>query len=196
VNDQPDSHDEDDEPIMAVPGFYNQFGLQITREEYMAQVDQQHAQMDASAHRGVSFFDSLTEEQLFTLRGLINAMASQPESALPYYMGVVSSHLQHRFGVCPACSKKHDDEINKLIDTGRAEMSHGQADTDAEDLVGQAYAWGVDFVGLEPGQEPVVNTPVQCTQRCGATWINLADRMLAKPGPSGCPGCQQKAKFG
>lgn len=194
MNDQPESHDHDDDSHAHFYVF-NPFGG-MSREEFVAQLDQHHAQIDAAAHRGVGFFESLNEEQLLTLRGLLNAMAGQPESTLPYYMGVVTTHLQHRFKICPACSLKHDDELEKLVQTGKEEMSHGQADTDPEELIQNAYAWGVNFLGLTLGEKPTITTPVICANGCGATFASVPDRMLRPAGESGCPGCIYKAKNG
>lgn len=193
MNDLPESHEGDDDSHAHFYVF-NPFGG-MSREEFVAQLDQHHAQIDAAAHRGVGFFESLNEEQLLTMRGLLNAMAGQPESTLPYYMGVVTTHLQHRFKICPACSLKHDDELEKLVQTGRDEMSHGQADTDDEELEQLAKTWGVVFTDSGDGR-PLNLTPVTCVNECGAGWTNLADRMLRPAGETGCPGCIYKAKNG
>lgn len=193
MNDQPEEYGEHEHDHGHPPHGFWPFA--ISREEWLEQVDQQQAQIDAAAHRGVSFFESLNEEQLLTMRGLVNAMAANPEMTLPYYMGVISTHLQHRFGVCPACSKKHDDELIKLVQTGKDEMSHGQADTDDEEMLQQAKAWGVEFIGMADGR-PLSVTPVKCVKNCGATNPTLADRMLKPAGPSGCPGCIHISKNG
>ena len=193
MSDEPDNTPEENEdvPTMGMIQFVP-FGQPMTKE----QRDQHNAEIDATAHRGVSFFDSLNEEQLLTLRNLLMVMHNEPMKVLPYYVGVVSTQLQQRFGVCPACTKKHDDELEKLVEVGQAEMSHGQADTDDEELALQAVAWGVSFDPKIADGRPLSLVPVFCNEICGATWPNMADRMLRKPGPDGCPGCQEKAKFG
>jgi hypothetical protein len=186
---QPEDGHEHHEHQFMVMGPYGP----MTGEQYAAMVDQQNAHLESSAHQAVNFFDDLNEEQLVTFRGILNALAHRPKQAIPYYQAMASSALKYRFGVCPACTKKHDEVLAEM--TGLPGEAIREEPEDVEELKEQARVWNVDFMDNTDGR-PLSLTPVFCLAECGASWPNLADRMLRKPGPDGCDGCQQKAKFG
>jgi hypothetical protein len=198
VNDQPDQPDQPDEEKQSQGLVMGPHGL-MTLHEYHKMMDQQHAHFEASAHQGVQFFESLSEEQLLTFRGIANAMQSNPKAVVAYYQGLASAYLRWRFGICPACSKKHDDELHKIIDAEKeGDAVHdvdGQTETDEEEILENMRIWNVDFLdGAE--DRPMHLRPVYCLANCGAQFPNIGDRMLRKPGNEGCPGCIQKMKTG
>lgn len=130
---------------------------------------------EQNAHEVQEFFSSLDEQQLKNLRGLIKVIEMN-ESAGGYYAGIIGGELLHRFGVCMACGKKHDEELKRMAGEGPSEKRD-------EATLRDEYRVILTGVGEQ----------VQCTD-CGLIYSSLEDRMLRKPDE--CSGCEQKAKWG
>jgi hypothetical protein len=129
-------------------------------------------------------------------------MSTNPEAVIGYYQGLASAYLRWRFGICPACSKKHDEELHKIIDNESegdavAHDPDGQAETDDKEVLENMRIWNVEFMeNVAQDDRPLHLRPIRCKAMCGATFPNIGDRMLRKPGGDGCPGCIQKTKTG
>lgn len=159
---------------------FSMFYLQLP-PEVQAEFDRQQMVNMQNAHDGVAFFDSLDENQMRVFRGLLNSIRTQ-EGAVDYYMGLVSAMLNSKFGVCIACSQKHDEELKHMA--GQGEPPQKLSPEDREALMKE---FSVAYVG--EGER------VMCTN-CGAEYPNLEDRMMKVAGPAGCGGCIQKTKWG
>lgn len=152
----------------------------------------EHHRMHAeqAAHDTTNFFDSMTEDQLRSLRGVLGVIRSDPDST-PYFMGLVSSALQYKFGVCLGCGKKHDEELTKMAhpdvpsETRISDASKSKMTT--TEYLNKCIEYRVHIRG--DGPEVICNN-------CGVTYVSLEDRMLRRPDIEGCDGCIQKEKWG
>lgn len=188
--------DENPEPDMV----YMQLPPEV-RE--MIEHNKMHA--EANAHEVRDFLDGLTEEQLRVFRGIL-ASLSINKRGIPYYMGLIGGLLSTKFGVCLACSKKHDDELKDMAGPGDG---HERIILDPEDEPSPAEEAAViadrQIRMAQYQVEPLTDNDwwgqVICTGPCEgaqghATWKDLETREEDKPGEGGCTFCIQKVKHG
>lgn len=156
--------------------------------ELQAALDHHRMHSEQSAHDSRDFLESLDEEQLRILRGMIRVIDLN-ESAGSYYAGIVSAILSQKFHVCLGCGKKHDEELKDMAGEGKTDDATSWADfvrsLDNETLT-ELKTYGVQPVTGEWPQ-------VRC-ENCGRLYPSLEDRKLNKPDE--CGGCQQIAKWG
>lgn len=147
---------------------------------------------ETNAHAIKHFLESLNEEQLVTLRRIL-AMISQREDFGPYYTGLITAQLNSKFGICIACSQKHDEQLEKLVETSDkkktvvSQLSWTEFVASAdEELLDKAAEYNVELSFK-------IWPKVRC-RKCGTEFASLEDRFLRKPDE--CAGCIQKEKWG
>lgn len=158
----------------------------------MIEHNKMHA--EANAHEIRDFLDSLDEDQLRVFRGILASLAIN-KRGIQYFMGLVGGLMSAKFGVCLACSQKHDDELEKMASPDN-KPSAVEEPTSIADR---------QFRMAEYQVEPMIDNDwwgqVICTGPCEgaqghAIWKDLETREEDKTGPAGCTFCQQKEKHG
>lgn len=153
------------------------------------QINMMRMAANANAHATQEFLESLNEEQMVKLLGLLHQLEVNP-AASPFYQGICIMLMQMKFNKCAVCGKDHDAELTDM--SGQADQPLGQAEVDgareqAENMKKYRLEWWTDPAD---GHEKL-----RCKQ-CFRPYVSLEDRMLRSPGIEGCPGCVQKEKWG
>lgn len=138
----------------------------------------------AAAHerhaRFFRLFRDLQPEQLGTLLEMFTLFGSEMgQRFLHHQIGVIHTLQTVIHGRC-ACGDDHDKEL----------IEDEQASLDSE-----RHAENNQASMIEYGLIRDVDGKLFC-KNCQAIYSSLDDRMLRPPGAAGCPGCQQKAKWG
>jgi hypothetical protein len=146
---------------------------------------------EANAHETRHFLDSLTEDQLIKLGGIMQLCFSSNGAAAGYYQGVIIGILDYKYKVCLSCGRNHEEEFHEAVDT-ELPLKNTCCDT----VRGRPHSYECSLM-VEYGLEPDDNGSehVQC-KNCKQWYPSLEDRMLRPPGVKGCSSCQQKAKWG
>jgi len=184
-------------------------------EEMKAQMRAQHEQqvMTAQYKRTAwkNLLNELSAEQLIVLKMVIDDCTE--DRATPIFMsGQISGIIQFVHGVCHDCGGKHDTEVvHRMVPvdgadidgmmqhsphTGDEPVAHQEKlspETDFGQEMMKKYSLDDLRTGTEEEPGPVIG--FVCTN-CGSNYASIEDRMLRPPGPEGCGGCQQKAKWG
>jgi len=149
-------------------------GLEAAKAEHQRMHDLHDMQGEASRHHLLNFLDSLTEEQLKDLRGIMRLAHEEQDFSL-YVMGVTNHVLTTTFGYCIVCNVKHEQVIEDF------DLPDPPTDeTDPETLMEQ-----YNLIAVGEG--------FKCS-KCGMTYVSLKDRMLRAPDE--CSGCIQTTKWG
>lgn len=161
-------------------------------EEGSGEIDPQiqfQMAVEVNVHEVVGFIRGLNEEQMKQLRMIFVRLSHEPELA-PYYIGILSTELDHQYGVCLGCGRKHGEEIEELLSdltmNDSAQSWSNFVRTMPDETVNQLNEYHLTLVKQSWPK-------VVCTG-CGMGYESLKDRMLR--GPDECSGCHQKAKFG
>lgn len=157
------------------------------RQQIEQAMDRQQMGLQTVAHDVQRLFRELDADQLSTLRFLMHTVAHNSEAGF-YYEGVLATLYSMKANVCPACGEDHDKQIAESMHPSTEGPSLGATVT-SEEISAQAEQYGVAFLESSPTGK------VRC-RGCGTEYVSLADRMIQEPGPAGCSGCQQKAKWG
>lgn len=75
------------------------------------------ADIDAAAtqHAMVRLFEELSEDQMTSVKVLLNGCQADGSPSAFFYGGYLIAELQRRFGVCAGYGKNHDNEIANLV---------------------------------------------------------------------------------
>lgn len=104
--------DEDEQPDPFQAMFFGQIP-----EEARQQMEQQHQMHEMAVevwrHEVRDFLQGLKAEQMRTLRRLMAQFQNEEYSTglASYYVGVLSTLLEMKFGACLACNKNHDEDL-------------------------------------------------------------------------------------
>lgn len=163
-------------------------------EEIKRMQDQAEMTQDVMRHDIENFFDGLDKDQLVTLRLILRFTHS--EGYAEYAAGHIGAILKYKFKVC-GCGRDHDAELLSMDETPQpSEPDVVSVTVDPDEVLehyGMRLPTQADYdAGLQHGDD---EEPVICVG-CGALSQSLLDRMLKEPGVKGCPGCQEKAKWG
>lgn len=159
------------------------------RQEIEREVDKADMVAETFRHDIQRMFDEMEKEHLVTLRLILRQLANSDDVRLSCYLeGVAATTLHHRFHVCSSCGKDHDEELLK----GMNEKSPAQVPEMEPDPV-QNYK---DNLALYQVHTINTETTQVVCDHCDYTFASLEDRMRREAGPSGCPGCIHKAKWG
>jgi hypothetical protein len=171
------------------------------------QVEMHSMAIESARHRIVNFLESLDEENLYVLQGMLkNLVADTDNETAGFYNGLIAGLLAKK-GVCLMCHVRHPDPLaeadkkddidkhaEKRVTEGEGEVVTFTADAgegDEEITVGSdRYYELVAKYNLKRENHRLI-----CLG-CGTPYVNLRDRMLRKPGPEGCEGCKQTTKWG
>lgn len=163
--------------------------------EVQHHIAHQHMQMEQHAHDASTFLESLTEEQLRGFRGILAAIRVGGEDASTYFIGLAGGIMSVKFGVCLACSKKHDEELAHMAGPVAEPPVAPPAEAPPEplmpDMTEDERAILMEEYGIEEGEDGKLHC-----KNCMIHVASLQDRMLRKPGVDGCSGCQQKSAWG
>ena len=91
------------------------FSFEDLPPEVQAAMEHQQMHDETNAHAIKHFFESLNEEQLIMLRRILSMVDNRAEFG-PYYTGLITALLNSKFGVCIACSQKHDEQLENLVE--------------------------------------------------------------------------------
>lgn len=182
--------------------------IHVTGGYSAEQIEHYRMHLQANAHDSIRIFDELSEEHLLRLRGILQAIQTDP-STIGYFTGVASSHLKFRFGFCMACGVNHDAELKNLAGDGGPDGPPIKVEEEERDGVEQEVEddlsgpWTPLMLSKEEFEKLCDLNNVDWTddgslrcRDCGATSVNLPDRLRRRPGKAGCEGCIQKEKWG
>lgn len=175
--------DEDDMPdfIIGTP--------EEVQEKVREMMDRQSMAITAMRHDVQRFFTELSVEQLSLLRFLLHQITANPEAG-PFYEGVASTTLLLKHNVCPGCGIDHDKEAMETLQAETAKVtSEDRHPSNVSNVISRVDL--LEQYRLRPNADGQYN----CAD-CGMGYMSLEDRMLEKPGPEGCDGCIQRAKWG
>lgn len=201
MSDEHDDHDPDaPPPSEGLPPFFIGTPENLEAMQRQMQEAQDRAMMAATAarHQITRFFDELSIEQMTTLRTILSHVQNQPQIAF-FYDGIAAQTLNLKHNVCAGCGVDHDQEeldaLGKLSNGETSKDRHPSVPAPSDDER-EKYVAAMDHYGVEPLTDDVdLYGPVRC-KNCKKEYVNLADRMVDKPGPEGCEGCVLKTKFG
>lgn len=151
------------------------------------QREREQMEMLSNAHETRHFLESLKEDQLKKLAGVIRSISGSPEAGA-YYVGMIGMKLDTKFGICVSCGRKHDEELADLVGDGGSDEAPEQV-TKGSVL----YNKLMNEYGME--QDDDGSDKVMC-KNCKKWYENLPDRMLRPPGVTGCSGCIEKTRWG
>lgn len=182
-----------------------QFGGFINPEdlpEHMRRAIEHHIDMDQMNHQdrihGIqSLITDMADDpdKLETFKGLVG-LIGQGNTFGAYYQGLVTG-IQIKQGHC-MCGESHNPEdlLNQEEPAAKPAPPPMEQQPMREEQR-EYYEAKLKEYGLE--EAPVPGNPERTFLRCAnckTPSVSLEDRMLRKPGPGGCSGCQQKAKWG
>jgi len=153
------------------------------------EVERQELNAMSNAHAMHRFFGELKEDQIVKLIDLIKVVSASGPAAF-YYIGFLSQRLDSDFGKCPACGKKHDEELAELIGDGGPTEPRTHTAKVQDNIT---YDHNMSLYDMEKDDD---GSPRVMCKNCGKWYENLADRMLRSPGVAGCSGCIEKTKWG
>lgn len=141
------------------------------KEQMKAEFDRQQMLTTSMQHDISRLFREQSLDNLRTLRILLHLIAGSP-LASAFYEGVTATILEEKFHVC-ACGDDHDEDLAEVL---------GVDDPEPEE--------SLERLGL------VARDGKLWCKNCDKEYPSVADRALRSPGPDGCPGCVEKAKWG
>lgn len=171
---------------------------------------QDHHRMAAEDYRHAVYtlFGEVSKEHLETLHSMFATLTMMPpEQAigmLQYYEGLTAGKLNERFNICPACMTNHDEAAKELLnqqdDDGVKQPAPGSdpgPDPDEPTELTVADFENMREYGLDDvrDEDTLKLLGFKCLN-CGMNYVSIEDRMKEPPGPEGCSGCRQKAKWG
>lgn len=171
-------------------------------KEQMRAAHERHVmEHDAVAHELVRALMEMAPEHLSAVHRIL-AICKDDDSAVAYYIGVLSVLRATRTKTCLACGRDHDEALFALFQdesaapepepaAGAGPPAQPSADS-TEPVLSDADRKDLMKV-YNLIQHP--SGALLCGG-CGQTYVSLEDRMLRAPGAEGCDSCQQKAKWG
>ena len=173
------------------------------QDKLKQEMDRHQMATDAMQHDVSRFFRELSVDHLKTLRFLMHACSCSAQAAA-FYEGVAATHLTLIHNVC-ACGEDHDADAHALLEPSEdtklvALIEHPDLADDVKEVAGQMREQVNAALASDPNTGPYnlkldENDNYVCAN-CGKPYPSLDDRMLRPPGPDGCPGCVDKAKWG
>ena len=177
-------------------------------EEVRQAIEQQNMIVMSHGHEVHSFINSLNEEQLDTLRGILVNYWDRPTAA--FLVGNIANIMVTKFGRCPVCGQDHDEALHEMADEGKDdnvpedEQYKLFSGTKAEPMTETQWA---NFISILPqsvmedlneyGLTLIKQVwPMVRCKGCGIEYVSIEDRKLRVPGIDGCHGCQQKSATG
>lgn len=167
------------------------------------------AQMERAEMAGTAFrhdimrlIRSLPADDLMTFKSLMRHLQESTSSAF-YLEGVAATTLEMKYDVCGGCGKNHDKDLlgddpaprDPEGGTEQLELFTMDGKVSRVDVPLPAPAERQSQMMAEYNLEETIDGIILC-KGCGTASSSLEDRMLRPPGVRGCPGCQDKAKFG
>lgn len=157
--------------------------IQAMMSQHRAHAEYHAMATDSVVHGVHQLVNSFNEDELRAFTVLMNSMGKRGS----YWVGVASAYLELKHEVCPACSRKHDEELEKLAGDGSQETDWPTFVANLPDEVPkQMMEYRLNYM---PGEWP----KVMCRD-CGQVYPSLKDRM--KRAPDFCPGCHDKSAHG
>lgn len=210
----------DEEPQMPPQGSWMAFPKELA-ENLRKQADMAEMSAEVFRHEVQDLFGELEQPHLTTLRHLLHHFATLPSkdsrNLASYLEGISAARLSERFGICAGCGRDHDAQLtetsastDEAITPNEVPMTHSEA---MRDDIGDATArqdrekpsgelserdlLDMKQYGLDDLRDEDTHALLGfICLNCEARYISIADRMKRPPGPAGCSGCQQKAKWG
>lgn len=185
------------------------FGIPVgDPEQIRAAQERQEMQADAIRHDIDNLLESLTLEEVTTLRYIIRQMTHN-EHYGPYLDGTLGAMLKYKFGVC-GCGHNHEADLLAMHDTpvvpspeqveaygsdAQAVAEHGEPFEPVNQAEFDAKLEEYNLRHPEPGEVTAGpgEYPFVC-KGCGMLYQSIEDRMLRAA--DDCAGCVHKAKWG
>lgn len=155
------------------------------KEQMKAEFDRQQMLTTSMQHDIARLFREQTLDNLRTMRILLHLIAASP-LASAFYEGCVAMMLEERWNVC-ACGSDHDEDLAEVL--GDEAEPETEADR-MEQFNDELAADRLKLYGLE-----YHDGKLYCSN-CAKEYPSIEDRALREPGPEGCPGCVERAKWG
>lgn len=148
-----------------------------------------------------------------------------PARVAAFYTGRVVTIRELKFGMCPHCGSKHDDASELLKDeagaikppfdpelfTGPEVPEHVRARRAMDEKADESFWTEMGSRGILMDHELFLMNRFNLDDLreegtgkllgficlgCRTQYVSIKDRAKQPPGPEGCSGCQQKAKWG
>jgi hypothetical protein len=171
------------------------FGDMPEEMKQMLHEQQQQREMIITYKRTAwnNLVSQMDAESLAVFKMLIEDI-SQNESLAHYMIGWISAMLINEHKVCEHCGVKHDDPFDHAAAfTENRPQPNPALGPDTEEGRKAMEDYNLDDLRTEEDRETVIGF---VCKGCGQRYVSIEDRMLRAPGPEGCGGCQQKAKWG
>lgn len=145
-------------------------------------MDHQLMHQESDRHDIFSFIENLNEDKLITFQKILASISQYPD-IVNYYMGISHGLLSSNHGVCLACSRKHDLDLEEMtLPKNDVKEDPVKDKPEKMDKLFEEYNLQIDPEGR-----------IKC-KGCGMRYSSLSDRMRRKPDE--CNGCIEKAKWG
>lgn len=179
--------------------------------------DRHHQAHEVAAHDIGRLFDELSEDQLRAVTYILDGISSSsdPTKISGYLSGRATQAMQHRFKICAACNRNHEEELlnppppEPVPDDKPETPPHVEArrKLEANEVMFTPIGSQAAIIGdelalmhqyqLDDARDAATGKLLYfvCTG-CEMQYQSIQDRMLKEPGVEGCSGCVQKAKWG
>lgn len=161
-------------------------------QEAQAQLAKQRDEIDKAQIE--AFLDSLSPEQLKTLGKMILITLGDNDAGWQF-TGVISGCLMWKHG------RSWDGQESPLADPAtslayKISQASGEPMNDLDRIEKSEQDKRAELMKMyNVVPDPQSEGYFKCGG-CGSFIFSLEDRMLREPGPKGCPGCAEKAKWG
>ena len=173
-------------------------------EEVKQEALRHQASADEYRHTVARMFDEMPEDHLKAILGIMHNLTNLPSrqamGLASFYEGIAAGKLHQRFNICIGCGLDHDKALNDMGGGGEAK-EHADSDppkdpTEPTELPPEDLS-NMEKFGLDDVRdEDTLKLLYFVCLGCGMHYQSIEDRMKEPPGPEGCSGCRQKAKWG
>lgn len=185
-------------------------GFPVPFEDLPPHIQEEIMRHQASAedyrHGVARLFEESSKEHLLVLQAIFHNISGTSEGGgaalASYYEGIIGVTLQKRFNICLACGVDHDEALKDFtgkVDEGGHPVQDPRSDPPHPD--GPRELTPEDFknmkeYGLDDLRDKDLKILGFVCVNCRMPYVSIEDRMKQPPGPEGCSGCRQMAKFG
>lgn len=141
-------------------------------------------------NRYFRFIEELTPEDIVTFREIMSTAAAVENGRefLSHYIGTCDAVLRLKYPeVCSNCGTMECGHASLAEEQLKVQVERSAEENDAVMNEYNIMYTGIDTDGTGP--------KIVC-KGCGVSVHSIEDRMLRDPGPEGCEGCKNKARWG
>lgn len=187
--------------------------MAFMHQKARAHAERHRAMSEVAGHELTALLMSMTSEQLGTIAALLDTITVSPEpgAVAAFYVGRVATIRELKFGMCPHCGSKHDDPSELLKDQPIQAPPHIEARRNLDNQASDSIWVQIGSTDMLQAHELSLMNKFNLDDLreegtgkllgficlgCQTRYVSIEDRIKQPPGPEGCSGCAQKAKWG